>query len=360
MASSKSPENTATKGDKESSPETTKRVRSARYAVYPSGLPNPLPGINQIRNDPDLLHSLGITWSEEEARDSQSSIPTVEYQPLANPYPPKSRWVAESLEAAEQLQHWFDNTRLSDARQKRLGITVLDQLQLQRVVTEDESVILTDENTGKPFGAVIRGYMGNDDVLQHMDSIMATQLEIGRNIRKDDRAIHQKKLDPSILAEAEASWEGLPRLGWNSLESSAEPVISVKTRNQDHELTNLPLGPPSGVCANLYEKYSHCERGDRDAWVFSLTTNFNGDADHGGTFYYADYGVMVRNARNTLTAHKSSKLHGTTVHEFNPRNPDLVHRGMSQTTSGRLRDAYQKFVAGQSVDTEPISGDEEE
>ncbi|KAL9112652.1 MAG: hypothetical protein Q9187_007746, partial [Circinaria calcarea] len=293
--------------------------------------------------------------------------------------------------------------------QKRLGITVLDQLQLQRVFTEDESVILTDENTGKPFGAVIREYMGNDDVLQHMDSVMATQLEIGRNIRKDDRgkmvlfgytcgerkspsfmwarniptithsqrflstqmhgitsysslltAIHQKKLDPSILAEAEASWEGLPRLGWNSLESSAEPTISVKTRNQDHEFTNLPLGPPSGVCANLYEKYSHYERGDRDAWVFSLTTNFNGDADHGGTFYYADYGVMVRNARNTLIAHKSSNLHGTTVHEFNPRNPDLVHRGMSQTTSGRLRGAYEKFVAGQSVDTEPISGDEEE
>ena len=70
-------------------------------------------------------------------------------------------------------------------------------------------------------------------------------------------AICQRKLDPTIVAEAEASWKDLPPLGWNSLDSSIEPVISIKAGEQDHELTGLPLGPPSGVCANVYEKYVH-------------------------------------------------------------------------------------------------------
>lgn len=68
-------------------------------------------------------------------------------------------------------------------------------------------------------------------------------------------AICKKKLNPTIMAEAEAGWKDLPGLGWNLLNSSAEPVISIKAGDQDHELTGLPLGPPSGVCANRYEKY---------------------------------------------------------------------------------------------------------
>lgn len=65
----------------------------------------------------------------------------------------------------------------------------------------------------------------------------------------------KKKLNPTIIAEAEVGWNDLPPLGWNSLDSSIEPVISTKVGEQDHELTGLPLGSPSGVCANRYEKY---------------------------------------------------------------------------------------------------------
>ena len=167
----------------DSSDVKTTRTRGPRYAKYPAGLPDPLPGTNPPRNDPALLYSLGLSWSEEQVRSSQSSIPVYVYKELANPYPPERRWIVESAEAAEQLQDWFDITPRNDKRQERLGITLLDPNQLQRVVSEGESATLIDRRTGRPFGAVIRKFVENEAVLPDMDSFAATQVEIARSIR---------------------------------------------------------------------------------------------------------------------------------------------------------------------------------
>lgn len=83
----------------------------------------------------------------------------------------------------EQLQDHFDKTPRDDKRQERLPISLLDQGQLQRVVGEGETVTLLDGRTRKPVGAVIRKFMGNEDVLRHMDSFAAIQVQIGRDIR---------------------------------------------------------------------------------------------------------------------------------------------------------------------------------
>lgn len=95
-------------GDKESPQTTLTRVventdvqiipaPQSRYARYPSGLPDPLPGTNPLRNDPSLLSSLGLSWTEAQMREFRHSTPVYAYKALANPYPPKHRWIAESV-----------------------------------------------------------------------------------------------------------------------------------------------------------------------------------------------------------------------------------------------------------------------
>lgn len=158
-------------------------VRRSRYAKYPSSLPDPLPGTNPLRNDPELLRSLGLSWWEEQVRDFQRSIPVYVYKALANPYPPERCWIAESREAAEQLQDYFNSTPRNDRRQERLPIILLDPSELQRVVGQGETVTFLDRRTKKPAGAIIRNFMGNKDILRDMDSFAGTQVQIGRDIR---------------------------------------------------------------------------------------------------------------------------------------------------------------------------------
>ena len=68
--------------------------------------------------------------------------------------------------------------------------------------------------------------------------------------------------------------------------------------------------------------------------------------------------MLVRNAPNTLIAHRACDLHGTTVHEFDPHNPDLVHRGYSMVVPGNLSKVYRQPAAEGGGNTELLGGEE--
>jgi len=95
----------------------------------------------------------------------------------------------------------------------------------------------------------------------------------------------------------------------------------------------------------------------------SYTTSCNHDG-LGGDFYYANLGIRVEQAANTLIIHNATEFHGTVVHDVNwaphNRGPDakekkdppvkwetdppelLEHRGFSLLIPWDLRAIYQK------------------
>ena len=78
-------------------------------------------------------------------------------------------------------------------------------------------------------------------------------------------------------------------------------------------------------------------------WVMSLTTKY----DHqklGGSFYSAKYGIMIKQATNTLIVHKATEWHGTTVHDVDWYDKSLVvqHRGFSLLVQKKLQSTWDK------------------
>ena len=101
----------------------------------------------------------------------------------------------------------------------------------------------------------------------------------------------------------------------------------------------------------------------------SLTTNY----DHlnlGGSFYSAKYGVMIKQATNTLIVHKATEWHGTTVHDVDWFDKSLVvqHRGFSLLVQNKLQSTWNKTRLARSgkndvggeVDSEVLSTKEQQ
>ena len=85
----------------------------------------------------------------------------------------------------------------------------------------------------------------------------------------------------------------------------------------------------------------------------SLTTGYKHER-LGGNFYYAKYGVLVKQAPNTFVIHKANDFHGTTVHEqdYKPekrgvrvKQPQVCHRGFSLLIPPNLKKTYNKSRA---------------
>ena len=52
-----------------------------RHAIFPKGLPNPMPSEDPIRNDPGLIARLGLDWTSAQSKAYRRSIPV--YQSAA-------------------------------------------------------------------------------------------------------------------------------------------------------------------------------------------------------------------------------------------------------------------------------------
>jgi hypothetical protein len=82
-------------------------------------------------------------------------------------------------------------------------------------------------------------------------------------------------------------------------------------------------------------------------WAISLTTErTHGDnAYDGGAFYFAEYGVHVAGAPNTILAWRQKQYHGTSLQDLDPRdpNPQFSQRGLAIVTSSGLLNTYMAW-----------------
>jgi hypothetical protein len=81
-------------------------------------------------------------------------------------------------------------------------------------------------------------------------------------------------------------------------------------------------------------------------WAISWNTSRTfPDPSHGGNFFFAEYGIRVQNAPNTLIAWKPQKRHGTSLQKVNPNTPptDFQQIGLAIVTSNRLPAAWRLY-----------------
>ena len=67
--------------------------------------------------------------------------------------------------------------------------------------------------------------------------------------------ILKKRVSPEIIQDYKSGMKGLPPADWGILGHPVEGPVSLQVNGMDHELWGLELGPPSGVCASMYERY---------------------------------------------------------------------------------------------------------
>jgi hypothetical protein len=88
-------------------------------------------------------------------------------------------------------------------------------------------------------------------------------------------------------------------------------------------------------------------------YAFSLTTSRSHDADGGGHFFMAKYGIRVRAAANTLVGWIPGEDHGTSLQNFSPpvkgRNfdPNFSQQGLAFVTSARLPGVWERYREAQ-------------
>jgi len=163
--------------------------------------------------------------------------------------------------------------------------------------------------------------------------------------------VAKKKLPAEIIdpMRKEMNRGGMAHGDWSSMGTPFEPIVSVKSKRRDHEITGLECGLPSAVCASLYARSCHDENAFPQApFVISLSTEHT-PGGIGGNFYLQDLKVLVKNAKNTLIVHRANTLHGTTVHDIDHKTTDpsmlsasgREHRGFSCFINCRLNRLWQ-------------------
>lgn len=97
-------------------------------------------------------------------------------------------------------------------------------------------------------------------------------------------------------------------------------------------------------------------------WAISLTTERNCGDTCGGAFYFADYGIRVAGAPNTLIAWKQRQYHGTSLQDLDPSDadPPFSQWGLAIVTSTRMLSIYNKWKEGKisaAVAGKEVAGD---
>ena len=96
------------------------------------------------------------------------------------------------------------------------------------------------------------------------------------------------------------------------------------------------------------QRYIHCDNSPHE-WVISLTTECNFDDTNGGAFYFAEHGVCVAGAPNTIIAWRQTQYHGTSLQNLDPKDSKLLfsQRGLAIVISPHLLNTYQHWKDGQ-------------
>lgn len=120
------------------------------------------------------------------------TIPTISLPQLVNEYPPHHHDVCETKEIETIWTNYRNGRKHPDPREARAmdgtwaPTLILDETRLQKVVEEDESVIIHDSETGKVVGVVIRNVCGDPGVLAWVTSVIQENVGWRRNVRVCD------------------------------------------------------------------------------------------------------------------------------------------------------------------------------
>ncbi|MCJ1394207.1 hypothetical protein MMC18_007085 [Xylographa bjoerkii] len=377
--------------------------------IWPTGAPEAA-GSDVTVNDPELLRALCLDWDLAKSEAFIVKIPRYGFKALREEelLVPKNTWALEEG-TSELVEKYLTTKPVVDIRDKRYPIRYVPSSAWRKVISPEESVVLVDYHTHKIFAVILRDFIEVPSVLNRFDKASAQHIAIGRNVRKGDPGhmaqygytagarsapnfawarnldkkysydflashnhemmsahtlvwnIATKKVPATIIAGFRAACADMPKGDWNTHGKLKEARVSVDAFSGQHELSGLELGPPSGVCAGVYSRACHFEDAPaKGPWVMSLTTNY----DHlnlGGSFYSAKYGIMIKQATNTLIVHKATEWHGTTVHDVDWFDKSLVvqHRGFSLLVQNKLQSTWNKTRLARSCKDDVGEGDSE-
>ena len=131
------------------------------------------------------IAQLFASFPSEQARDAfLASTQKVFVRRLADPYPPRGEWVAESAEIKDLWQDKLSNRKLADERVHRKDVIhMLDPDRLQHTAQSDQSVIYIDIDTDELVGFVVRRFTSNAGVLGWLDDRVIAVSNEQRSIR---------------------------------------------------------------------------------------------------------------------------------------------------------------------------------
>jgi hypothetical protein len=147
-----------------------------------------------------------------------------------------------------------------------------------------------------------------------------------------------------------------------SIDGDYEATINGLTIKFD----NVRLAPPQGVMAVNYSRYDYasllchelelCFRAihrevQPHQWAISLNTLREGPSNAGGSFYFAQYGIRVLQATNTLIAFKPSDAHGSSLLHRDPADDAWYsgnyQMGLAIVSSPRLASTFIAYKKNQ-------------
>ncbi|KAF8331270.1 hypothetical protein F5887DRAFT_895022 [Amanita rubescens] len=318
---------------------------------------------------------------------------------LSAPYPPAQNWIAESQTIHDKWHAHLSSGKLHDSRGKHLPIHMLDWAQLQGNVSPGNDAWVYDHQTGELAGYVKRNICNNPGILAWLDGVAQCDTEHKKSVGLDDPGnLSIAGFSAGARSKPSFGWARnfLPKtfadkgsmedtiedinqntcaafaLFWNICRSWVPPTIIddidkftigsglppmhpdiIEGHDSDYQITinqltftfsNARLAPPMGLTANNYARFIHYDNSPHE-WAISLTTERNHDDTHGGAFYFAEYGIRVAGAPNTLIAWKQRQFHGTSLQNLDPDDPTppFSQRGFAIVTSTRLLNTYKKW-----------------
>lgn len=147
-----------------------------------------------------------------------------------------------------------------------------------------------------------------------------------------------------------------------SIDGDYEATINGLTIKFD----NVRLAPPQGVMAVNYSRYDYASLLCHDLelcfraihrevqphqWAISLNTLREGSSNAGGSFYFAQYGIRVLQATNTLIAFKPSDAHGSSLLHRDPADDAWYsgnyQMGLAIVSSPRLASTFIAYKKNQ-------------
>ncbi|OSD04897.1 hypothetical protein PYCCODRAFT_1331890, partial [Trametes coccinea BRFM310] len=137
---------------------------------------------------------------------------------------------------------------------------------------------------------------------------------------------------------------GLPAMDAGVGMSGTTGDYSIQCGDDTITFHNAELAPPTGILNHNYSRAIHFEHQPHTyavQWIISRTHG----AGHGGHFYLSSYGVQIINTSDTMIAWRPMDKHGTSLAEYDPKDPTppFDQFGICYCTSTRLASVHNRY-----------------